>query len=725
MRDVLSLARAAARAEAAGLIVATEDGQEILATDGEIAQAQVRSAETSFAFTAIDLAWAASPGGGYVLTVPLPDASGAIVLTTDRARRLTSFRTDTLRALASQAQARLELEREAERRRLLSRVVLETQSAVVFTDVAGRVRWTNEAYERMTGYPLAEMVGRKPGLILQGPLTDPDVARLIAACVRARTHCETEILNYRKDGTPYWARMAIAPMFSPEGEHEGFFSIQTDVTERRLELAFSEAESRTLRLLADGAGLHEVLESVAELVEAQDPELVCSILSLDETGRMWFQAAPQLSRDFIEAVDGFSMGCGVGSCGTAAAEGRIVIVADLETHPYWEGIRHFPLSAGLRACWSVPIFATDGSVVGTFGTYHRRPVAPTVRHLELMQTAAHLAALAMERRRGERRLAESEAFLRSVVESSHDCIKVLGLDGRLLWLNDKGRSLLECGSDPAPIGCDWFAFWSGPTQVEARDAVAAAAAGEVGKFRGFCRTFAGTPKWWDVAITPIDDGDGVVSRVLAVSRDVTATVDAERELLRRLSVAAEYRDDATAAHNQRIGEAARMVGLRLGLDEARCELLRHAATLHDVGKIGVPDAILRKPGALDPEERRQMERHVEIGAQILESADDSLLRMARDIAMTHHERWDGSGYPHGLAGTEIPIEGRIVAVCDVFDALVNERSYKPAWPHETAVAEIARLSGSHFDPAVVGAFLDCLTLAGCCGQSCDRQAVSV
>ncbi|MBK1720201.1 HD-GYP domain-containing protein [Thiocystis violacea] len=181
--------------------------------------------------------------------------------------------------------------------------------------------------------------------------------------------------------------------------------------------------------------------------------------------------------------------------------------------------------------------------------------------------------------------------------------------------------------------------------------------------------------------------------------------DTRLEIIRRLGLAAEYRDNETGLHIMRISLFARTLAIQQGLDERRATLIMNAAPMHDIGKIGIPDYILLKPGRLDPEEWRVMQTHSAIGARMLSGHDSELLRMASRIALTHHERWDGDGYPQGLVGEAIPLESRIVAVADVFDALLSERPYKQAWPEDRAVAEIERLAGSHFDPAVVAGFL--------------------
>ncbi|PXA98454.1 two-component system response regulator [Nostoc sp. 3335mG] len=179
----------------------------------------------------------------------------------------------------------------------------------------------------------------------------------------------------------------------------------------------------------------------------------------------------------------------------------------------------------------------------------------------------------------------------------------------------------------------------------------------------------------------------------------------EEEIIWRLARAIEYRDGDTGEHVSRVAQICQLIGEGLGLPAERCRMIYLAAPLHDIGKIGIADAILSKPGKLTPEEMARMREHVNIGARILENGDSELIRTAEIIAQNHHEKWDGTGYPNRIAGDAIPIEARIVALADVFDALCSERPYKKAWPLEDAHAEILRCAGTHFDPACVEAFV--------------------
>jgi putative two-component system response regulator len=192
-------------------------------------------------------------------------------------------------------------------------------------------------------------------------------------------------------------------------------------------------------------------------------------------------------------------------------------------------------------------------------------------------------------------------------------------------------------------------------------------------------------------------------KVTERTRELAAS---QLEILDRLAHAAEYRDDDTGQHTNRVGHIAALIAQKMHLPPARVELIRRAAPLHDVGKIGVPDNILLKPGRLTPEEFEIIKPHTTIGAALLSGGHSEMVKAAESIALTHHERWDGSGYPVGLKGEDIPLEGRIVSIADVFDALSHDRPYKKAWPLEDCVAEIERNSGRQFDPQVVSAFLE-------------------
>jgi putative two-component system response regulator len=205
------------------------------------------------------------------------------------------------------------------------------------------------------------------------------------------------------------------------------------------------------------------------------------------------------------------------------------------------------------------------------------------------------------------------------------------------------------------------------------------------------------------ALRDLEDRSGWLAReVEAATREIEAR---EQELVTRLVRATEHRDSDTGDHVSRVSRYVSLIARNLGIDGARCRKLALASTMHDIGKISVPDSILLKRGPLTPEERRLMTKHAASGYAVLEGSSSDVVNLAAEIALSHHERWDGAGYPTGLAGEAIPLSGRIVAVADVFDALVSDRPYKIAWSLDNAREHLLSERGRHFDPACVDAFV--------------------
>ena len=200
----------------------------------------------------------------------------------------------------------------------------------------------------------------------------------------------------------------------------------------------------------------------------------------------------------------------------------------------------------------------------------------------------------------------------------------------------------------------------------------------------------------------------IVKARVATHLSLVSTVELQEtqlKIVQRLGRAAEYKDNETGLHVIRMSHFARLLALASGFSEAAADRLFHAAPMHDVGKIGIPDHILLKPGPLNEDEWKIMRRHPQIGAEIIGEHASPLLKTARTISLTHHEKWDGSGYPNQLQGEKIPLIGRMIAIVDVFDALTTERPYKRAWTIEDAIAYLKQESGRHFDPELITSFL--------------------
>ncbi len=238
----------------------------------------------------------------------------------------------------------------------------------------------------------------------------------------------------------------------------------------------------------------------------------------------------------------------------------------------------------------------------------------------------------------------------------------------------------------------------GPAMTGACAFVLAVAAGAVGWLAG--------ERHREVLEREIGDRSSELRRAL------TELEIAQAETVRRLSMAVEFRDEDTGAHIERIGRFSTLLAEQIGLEEELCERMVHAAPLHDVGKVAIPDAILLKPGKLTVQERAIVETHAEEGHRLLKGSSSAILNLAATIALSHHEKWDGSGYPRGVGGEAIPIEGRIVAIADVFDALTSDRVYRRAFALGEAVEMMRAERGKHFDPVLLDAFLELLGSSG-------------
>jgi PAS domain S-box-containing protein len=320
-----------------------------------------------------------------------------------------------------------------------------------------------------------------------------------------------------------------------------------------------------------------------------------------------------------------------------------------------------------------------------------------------------------------------QAAMSRYFESSLDILTTIDLSGRFTRVNPAcERALGYSGEAMRMRATIEFVHPDDREATIAEHSSLASGSHETVRFRNRFRAADGNYRWLEWSATS-SSSDGVI---YATARDITAQHEAEEQLannsrvletkvaertreledaraetLQRLAVAAEYHDEDTSEHTERVGITAAEIAVQLGLGAEEIKLLRKAAPLHDVGKLAIPDTILLKPGKLTVQEYEVMKTHAALGARLLSGSHSSVLQMAAVIAGTHHERWDGAGYPEGLAGEAIPLGGRVVAVADVFDALTHDRPYKSAWPVEQAIAEIQRTSGSQFDPRVVAAFL--------------------
>jgi putative two-component system response regulator len=359
--------------------------------------------------------------------------------------------------------------------------------------------------------------------------------------------------------------------------------------------------------------------------------------------------------------------------------------------------------------------AKDGRVVTV------RAGALPVRSVEGEIVAAAILYIDIsEQKRAEAEVRASEAHYRAVVDALSEGVVAQDTEGRMLSMNSAAERI--CGTSTDDLeGASFKVF---PVKIVREDgslvepeespAMRSLRTGEPQRdvTLGVVRP-DGFTRWIMANSVPLTrPGETAPHVVVSSFVDITEQTQTVRELedarledLKRLALVSEYRDDETSRHTQRVARAAELLALALGMDREFASTIARAAPLHDVGKVGIPDDILLKPDKLTEDEFAVMMTHTTIGAQILAESDFQVVQVAMEIALTHHERWDGGGYPRGLRGEQIPLPGRIVAVVDAFDAMAHDRPYRRAVPIDDATAELLRCAGAQFDPRVVKAFL--------------------
>jgi PAS domain S-box-containing protein len=407
-------------------------------------------------------------------------------------------------------------------------------------DETGRFSYLNsraaEVFRRVRGTP-----GELVGLSVWDEFPELARNRVGRALRRAMLEGTTVEIEHYYPALSSWFEIRVYPT-------QGGLSIYfQDVTRRRNAESLVDFERIVLQYVARGAPLPEVLLRLARAVEAQSIEgMLCSVLLLDEDGgHLVHGAAPSLPDSWNRAVDGLPVGPLGGSCGTAAHERRPVQVSDIAHDARWAQWRDLARAHGLAACTSHPILSSRGEVLGTVAVYYRQPVAPTERDLQILDTAARLAALVIERARSEEAHRRSEQLSRSIVQSSPDCITTLSLDGDLLWISEHGRQALSLASARAVDRMRWLDIWGDATRDDAQAALCEAAAGGTGSFVG-CLPVRGVPQWWNVVISPMLDAQGRPEKLLAVWRNVTERVRNEQRLSEETRVLALLNRTGTA-----------------------------------------------------------------------------------------------------------------------------------------------------------------------------------
>jgi PAS domain S-box-containing protein len=463
-----------------------------------------------------------------------------------------------------------------------------------------------------------------------------------------------------------------------------------------------------------------------------------ALISMIDADRQWIKAC--FGMDLRQTSRELSF------CAYTILYDQVTVVPDTLQDPRF---KDHPIVTGpprVRFYAGAPLRTPDGLNLGSFCIVDSVPREFTAEQQSMLTDLADTVVDQLEMRRIARQLRderkalrESEERFRQLAESIHDVFWITSPDGaQIHYVSPAYEKVWGRSRDALERNPEAWIEAIHPADHERVMAALQAMAGGQGYEEQYRITLPnGSLRWIKDRAFPVRDEQGHIRRFAGVAEDITPLKCAEEalhqakaatdelnqvleqrvqertaelahsqiEILTRLARAAEFRDDDTGQHTQRVGRTAALLAQALGFSSEQIALVCEAAPLHDVGKIAISDLILLKPGKLTNEEFALMKTHSPIGAELLSGGRSEVVRMAEDIAGSHHERWDGTGYPRGLAGEQIPLVGRILAVADVFDALTHERPYKAAWPAADAVAEIVRQSGSQFDPQVVEAFL--------------------
>lgn len=344
----------------------------------------------------------------------------------------------------------------------------------------------------------------------------------------ARSFKSEHRARYRDTGWRWQLTRGMVVSRDADGKPLRMIGTQTDITERKQVEIGNRWRSYVLELVSKSLPLPEVLKALALSMESQNPTILCSILLLDDEGKhLLIGAAPNLPDFYSAGIHGLAIGMGAGSCGTAAFTGQNVIVEDISSHPYWQSYKKLAASADLHACWSVPIKSADGKVLGTFDIYHHIAKAPDASEIDLLEQSAKLAGIAIERQMASDALRESSQYLRTIIETSPECVKLIDRDGTLLSMNAAGLRMIEAGDEAGAIGQNFYALVA-PEHLDAfQELNELVCQGQKGTLEFEVIGFHGTRRWMETHAVPFSGKPGDKLVQLSITRDITKRKDAE------------------------------------------------------------------------------------------------------------------------------------------------------------------------------------------------------
>ena len=436
-------------------------------------------------------------------------------------------------AIAQDISARKRAEQELQRsKRQLAEFVENAVVGLHWVGADGTVLWANQAELDLLGYARDEYIGHHIGEFhADAPVIDDILARL----QRNEQLTSYEVRLRCKDGSIRYA-LVSSNVYFEHGEFIHTRCITNDITDRKRAEILLAAQKRALELIARRGPLEAVLETLVRAFEERSIYgAMASVLLLDEDGvHLRHGAAPSLPEDYNRALDGVAIGPAVGSCGTAAFRREVVVASDIATDPLWDDFRDLALGHGLRSCWSMPILAGGDQVLGTYAIYYREPRAPSAEDLQVLTVLARTAAIAIEAKRADAALRESERHLRRILDSLEAMVTVTAPDGVVLGVNRTALELAGLTLEDVlgkPLEQTWWWSYAPEVQAQLRAAIAAAAAGEQSRFDVRLRVAGERFMTFDFMLTPLVDGHGRVTHLIPSAIDITGRKRAERHQL--------------------------------------------------------------------------------------------------------------------------------------------------------------------------------------------------
>jgi len=622
-----------------------------------------------------------------------------------------------IRNALEQSKLRLEQKRQQELLRLQSSALNAAANAIVITDAIGTIVWVNPAFTTLTGYEAQEATGRKPRDLVRSGKQEAGFYQQMWQTILSGKVWRGQVTNRRKDGSFYTEEMTITPIQGTSGQIEQFIGIKEDITQQKITQQILSTRLKLLELSVDQSA-DELLQSALHFAEELTASQISYFHYVEPQNKIiashaWSRRT--LQEQPCEILDQYQLST-MGGWVDCIARRQAVIHNHGPSLPCGSSNRQG--QPAFTRELAVPVFRNE-QIVAILGVASKE-TDYSETDVQILTQLADFSWDAIERKVANDAVRESENRFRQLAENMRDAFWLRDTQSlQILYANPAFETLWEIPREAIYQNSQLFLSRIHPADSEEVKKAQQELWDHGTPFLVNYRIIrqSGSTRWIRARAYPVYDEQGKMIRFAGMAEDITeqhlarlATQKSAEELrfaydatLQGWSNALELREHETAGHSQRVVGATLELARRMGVDKEQLVHIQRGALLHDIGKMGIPDSILLKPGPLTEEEWKVMRLHPLYAYNLLSPIP--YLTPALDIPYCHHERWDGSGYPRGLKGEEIPLPARIFALVDVWDALSSDRPYRKAWSHKRVFEYIQSQAGTHFDPQVVAIFL--------------------